>query len=232
MKPLRKHQMEIKQIKKRHSFEESFDLLKEIYSLPAVIASMPSLPRASQIKAELEAIQLATEALKTVLLNTSAQTKITLNQIPYFLMDIVGYKDIRYFNTEWNVTALENDLNILSQTNEYALIQVPEDPGGPQKRSIPKYAIFRLASIFERGTGKRPKCGWKHEEDQYVGDFYDFVWEITPLLDELGIKTVSDESIGRYNVDILKHYRHALREYDEIRYIFEQNHEKPPINSP
>lgn len=230
MKPLKKHETEIEQIKKQHCFKENFDLLGEIFSLPAVIASMPSLPRPSQIKEELEAIKSATAALQTVLLNTSAQTKITLNQIPYFLIDIVGYKDIRHLNTEWNVTALENDLNILSQTYEYALIQVPEDLGGPQKRSIPKYTIFKLASIFERGTGKKPKCGWKHEEDQYVGDFYDFLWKLTPLLRELGIKTVSDKSIGRYNVDILKHYRQTLREYDNIRYIFEQNHEEPPIN--
>lgn len=231
MKPSRKHEVEIKQIKKRYGFKEDFDLPKEIYYLPTSITLMPSLPRPSQIKEELEAIKAATAKLKAILFKTSAQTKITLNQIPHFLMDIVGYKDIRYLNTEWNVSALENDLNILSQTIDYALLQVPEDHGGPQKKSIPKYAIFKLASIFERGTGKRPKCGWKDADDQYVGDFYNFLWEITPLLSELNIKTVSDETLGRYNVDILKHYRQALREYDEIRHVFEQNQEEPPTNS-
>lgn len=74
-------------------------------------------------------------------------------------MDIVGYKDIRHLNTAWNVPAQENDLDILSQTCNHALLQVPEDRGGPQKRSIPKYVMFKLASIFERGTGKKPKSG-------------------------------------------------------------------------
>lgn len=231
MKPLKKHEKEIRQIKARHEFKEDFDLLKEIDHLPTAIALMPYLPRPSQIREELEAIKSATENLKTVLLKTSAQTKITLNHIPHFLIDIVGYKDIRHLNTKWNVTAIEDDLNILSQTCDYALPQIPEDKGGPQKRSIPKYAIFKLASIFERGTGKTPKCGWKDEKDQYVGDFYNFLREITPMLNELKIKTVSDESIGRYNVNILKHYRQALREYDEIRHILEQNHEEPLTSS-
>jgi hypothetical protein len=227
MKTSKKHTNEINRIKKKYGFKKKFDLLKEIYHLPTAIALMQHLPRPAQTKKELEAIRAATSTLKLVLFNTAAQTKTELNQIPYFLMDIVGYKDIRHLNKEWNVPLVENDLNILLQTCDYALLQVPKDHGGPQKRSVPKYVIFQLASIFEQGTGKKPKCGWKDETDQYVGEFYTFLSDIKPLLDDLKIKMVSDESIGRYNVDILKYYKQSLREYDEIRIFFNQNQEDP-----
>lgn len=230
MKPSKKHTIEINHIKKKYGFKVEFDLLKEIYHLPTAIALMPHLPRPAQTKKELKAIRAATLTLRSVLLNTSAQTKTELNQIPYFLIDIIGYKDIRHLNKEWNVPSVENDLNILSQTCDYTLLQVPEDHGGPQKRSVPKYVIFKLASIFEQGTGKQPKCGWKDETDQYVGEFYNFLIEIKPLLDVLKIKMVCDEAIGRYNTDILKYYRQSLREYDEIRSNFNQNQEVPQTN--
>ncbi len=207
MKPLKKHKIEINLLKKKYAFMEDFDLLQEIYNIPSQIALMPSLPRAAQIKSELADIKSAAEVLRKVLLKTSAQTKITLNQTPHFLMDIVGYKDIRHLNAEWNVSVVENYIDILLQTAEYALLQVPEDQGGPQKRSMPKYVIFKLASIFERGTNSKPKCGWDDVDEQYIGQFYNFLNDITPLLDDLKIKMVSDESIGRYNVDILKYYR-------------------------
>jgi len=205
MKPLKKHIREIKSIKHTYVFKEGFDLLTEIYQLPTAIARAPYLPRPAQIKNELDAIVELTEALKKTLLNTSAHTKIMLNHIPDFLIDIVEYKDIRHLKKNWNVSALENDLNTLSQACMYALPQVPEDHGGPQKRSIPKYVIFKLASIYERGTDTKPKCGWSENSDEYIGKFYQFLIEITPLLNDLNIKMVSEETVGRYNVDSLKH---------------------------
>lgn len=51
------------------------------------------------------------------------------------------------------------------------------------------------------------------------------------MLTELNIKTVSDVTIGKYNISVLKHYRQALREYNEIRFIFEQNPEEPSADS-
>lgn len=226
-KPLKKHATEIAHIKKKHGFKDDFDLLNALYHLPTEIALMPCLPRPSETNKELKKLRETAAKLRTALLQTSAQTKITLNKIPFYLMDIIGYKDIRPQNKGWDVIGLENDLDIFIQTCDYAQLQTPVDKGGCQKRSVPKYAIFMLASIFERGTGKKPKSGWDEEEDQYVGAFYDFVWDITPLLKDLNIKTVSDETIGRYNVDVLKFYRHMLREYNELRSVIEQNHEEP-----
>ena len=213
-KTLRRHTIKINQLKKKNSFKQEFNLLGEIHHLPTEIDLMAVLPRPSQIKDELEKIKKATVTLQTVLQNTSTQTKVTLNQIPHFLTDIVKYKDIRHSNNEWNIALLEDYLTILSQTCDYALPQTPKDRGGSKKRSIPKYVIFKLASIFEQGTGEKPKSGWHDESQEYIGKFYKFLIDITPILNDLNIEMVCKDSLGRYNADIIRFYKQALREYE------------------
>jgi len=135
----------------------------------------------------------------------------------------IGFKDLRHQNVSWQVSALENDLKIFHEACLYANHQIPEDNGGPQKNSIPKYTIFQLAIIYENGTGNEPTTSWNSYKEAYGSAFYKFIMAVTPILKDLKIKTIKDESIGRYNVDVLKEFRIIMSEYRSIRIEMTQN---------
>jgi hypothetical protein len=120
---------EVEKIKRKYSFGDQFDLLEKLNYLPTAIALYPSIPRSGDIKKQLTNLIKTIKKMIETLVNTSAQTKIIINQIPADLIQI-GYKDIRGENTDWHLSKFESYLDVLHIACLFAKQKMPPDVGG------------------------------------------------------------------------------------------------------
>jgi hypothetical protein len=115
------------------------------------------------------------------------------------------------------MSAYEVDTYIAYKAYLFLLENIPKDPGGRTQRSITKYIIFLLTPIYHAGTGDEPTCGWVDSGDdnspgKHVGDFYEFVLDLQPTLQALGINLGKESSIGTECVEAIAHYKKVVSE--------------------
>ena len=71
----------------------------------------------------------------------------------------------------------------------FALENTPKDPGGRQVSSKPLHIIFKLVDIYARGSKRQPTCGWDDVSGKHVGESYNFVIDLLPVLKSLNLRS-------------------------------------------
>jgi len=212
--PLFINKAKIAYLKNEYHFASSFDLCQEISHLPTACVLYPSFLRISKKRKELLDLLSTLRTARRVFKSTSAETKIDLNQIPQELKKI-GYKDIRGELTDWSITKTEEYLEVAYQTCLFSLENTPKDPGGRQVSSKSLHIIFKLVDIYSRGTKRKPTCGWDDVSDKHVGDFYNFVIALLPVLKSLNLRLGKSSSIGTYCREAITHYQQVLNQHQQ-----------------
>lgn len=95
-------------------------------------------------------------------------------------------------------------INKLSDHTQSAYIL---SPGKKYHTSKPFAYISRLVGIYHEGTGEMPKCNrGQNYEDEYNGNFYNFLLECKPILYAIGIDLKEIGTIGKYAFQIVNGY--------------------------
>lgn len=212
-----KFKKDIVKIGEKYAFQDIPDLLKRIEHLPTQVALMPTATRPSTVKKQLKALVQILKKLIDTLQATSAQTKMNIGSTVQHYEDL-GYKHIRSKNKGWYISTYEDDTYVAYQACLFTLQNIQPDSGGRSQRSIPKYVVFLLTYIYHAGTGNDPTCGWVDSGDddhpgEHVGAFYEFLLDLTPALNELGIKLGKENTIGTACVLAIAHYNKILAEH-------------------
>lgn len=181
------HKKEVAKIHKKYNFLKHIDLFKSLNCIPTAIALCSSLPRNSDTRKQIEKLTSDTNNLINTLRNTQTHTKNIITRTPDDLVQL-GYSIVKNKNPYWQLSSFEKDLDIFHTSCLFALQKIPADSTGRNKGSIPGFVIFQLIPIYHIGTGCEPTCGWADQDDKGVGEFYEFVLDLTYLLREMIVK--------------------------------------------
>lgn len=201
---------EIEKIKEKYQFKEDFDLKAQLTGLPTELGlqkSRKGMRRNSEMKKIInKSIKLLKKQLD-LLMDMSAQERIFLDSVPdQFAQE--GYKNLQSERKNRTVCSLESDLNYFYRVLLFARVKILPDRGGRKEESRPKYIISQLLRIYIAGTNIKPKCGWDDIQSHHVGEFYNYLIDLKPVLEKLNITlSATDKSIGQYSVEILSNYR-------------------------
>jgi hypothetical protein len=99
--------------------------------------------------------------------------------------------------------AIENNLPALIEKCLIEELKVPTDRGGQKSRSIIQDIIWFLMQHYEHNVGHEAKCGWDECKEEHVGQFYQFMIEIKPILAEMKIELGEDRTVGQYSRELL-----------------------------
>ena len=138
---------------------------------------------------------------------TNINTKLYLN-------DIIeqNFINITAIDPNWSIYDYEKYSKFFYEICQTTLSKVAKDKGGSQPVSILKNMMLFLASIYHEGTDRAPTCGWDEFNEAYVGGFFEFLYEIIPLLEKEFRLNLSDSYsvIGKYAAEVLKNYRNKF----------------------
>jgi len=192
---------------KKIGFDINYNLIDFLNRLPIILDIFKNgnqffFLRKSKLKKEIQSKLKILKKLKNQTKNDSPVTKELL-QASYRQKNNISPFENSIFNI-YQFEKLVEDLYdaCCFSLNELANIETPIDKGGVKPHSISKAAIFHLSQAYKEGTGKDPKCDYYRSEDEYVGEFYEWICFLKSiLLSDLDIDLLPEPTIGQYAVE-------------------------------
>lgn len=119
--------------------------------------------------------------------------------------------DIQDKNDPYKVfLTIEENITSFIQKCQIEKLRLKKDIGGKKSGSLVKALLWNFIIHYEFATGVETSCGWQEDKDTYVGNIYDFVEDIKPILEKMKINLGKDNSIGKYITDILINRRKQM----------------------
>jgi len=192
----------IKQIERNYLFKSNFNLTKYLLELPDILSGVKLLSamvsRPAKVKKIMDEVVKLTDKLVACLAGMPELMKIDVDQLPGKIDKLYGDINITLENPNWNISQFQKDTEILNRICYIRAKYVRKDDGRNPPNSKPKILIHRLAVVFYQGTGRFPECKHDRSSDEYTGDFYEFLFDIEPVMKLLAIQLGTRKTVGRY----------------------------------
>lgn len=224
----------IKKIEQKYLFKDDFNLTR---SLISIIRSHHSLslifnasPTNKKIREKLNNLIRLLTSLVNELTTLPQEIKayLDMNILASLPDEIKIYADTHTNNMVQTVPETPyqyiqiskylKDSEIALLLYKFLLFKTPIKKGGPKPKSTRKDLLCLLVDIFHEGTGKIPKCIHsgrnKQNTDIYIGEVYEFILDMEPLLEKLGLNGLgADYNLGKDINKIIKE-RSFLKKYE------------------
>lgn len=214
----------INKIAKLHDFKESFDLQGHIADINSLLDGYQFFLNAlfdvnTVIPEKKNGIQQLVNTLKEIITTLSIFTSEERKELETISKTFC--KD-EIFSLQ--MPKLEADLKLLALSAN-ALVSKPKRDKRKLPKSRLKPLILRLAIIFHMGTGKEPICDHHRTTEEFSGCFYEFLLDLEPILEEIGISLGHEGTTGKYAFDQTRNYKRLLMETNiDIKALWEYDY--------
>lgn len=194
---------EVELISQKFCFPSGYDFLRKIIELPTRAhlwqKGIATSPRPTKTKSELTKLANAFEGLLFLFDKTALDTKSKVDACLLGQAAEENQKNINMLNTH-EITKM---VSIYLEACKNANNAIQMDQGGVKRSSKLKYIYFALAVIYIEATGKLPYCQWDRVEEQYYGEFFDFILHLRPVLKKMNYHLGSSILIGKTLQEVL-----------------------------
>lgn len=204
----------IKKLEKKYDFLSWYSLPNAIEELVFFHKRISELylntPSNKEFRRKLDNIIKLAEKMIVELNNAPEHLKDYMNVFLHGVLSVAKYP----LDKIWNFANYASHSEIFLLGLKYTLLNFPHKKGGRKPIAVTQDVINFLIDIFEEGTGTKAEC--KHtgfnDQDNYSGVVYDFILDLEPILEKLGIENLgTDKSIGKFVILGLREKNKTLK---------------------